>query len=135
MAKRIPARLTANEGRRFGVTVGLAFLALAGLAWWRGRVYVCVAFGAIGGVLILGGLVLPAYLGPVLRAWMGVAHLLARFTTPVFLGVVFYLVVTPVALLMRCFGASPLRPPGARSTGWIARAPGVPPGRDMERQF
>lgn len=128
MAERIPARLTAKEGRRFGLTVGLAFLVLAGLAWWRGRSLPCVTFGAIGGLLIVGGLALPAYLGPVYRAWMGMAHLLSRITTPVFLGVVYYFVLTPVGLLMRLFRATP-------PTGWIARPTGAPSGRDMERQF
>ena len=135
LADNIPARLTAAEGRRFGVSIGLAFLALAGVAWWRGRGHASVAFASIGALLALGGVALPTYLGPVFRAWMGLAHVMSRFTMPLFLGLVFYLVVTPVALLMRLFGASPLRRPKTGSSGWVARAPGQPVGRDMERQF
>src|SRR5438093_8943046 len=70
LAGRISARLTVAEGRRFGLTVGAAFLALAGLAWWRGRAHAGITFAVIGGLLILGGLLLPAHLGPVFRAWM-----------------------------------------------------------------
>jgi len=135
LAERIPARLTPADGRRFGLTVGLAFLVLAGVAWWRGRVHVAFVLAAIGGLLILGALLLPAHLGPVFRAWMGLAHVLSRITTPVFLGVVFYLVVTPVGLLMRLFGATPLPRPGTGSTGWIPRAPDARRRLDMERQF
>jgi hypothetical protein len=135
LADNIPARLTAAEGRRFGVSVGLAFLALAGVAWWRGRGHASVALATIGGLLVVGGVALPTYLGPVFRAWMGLAGVMSRFTTPLMLGLVFYLVVTPVALLMRLVGASPLRRPGAGASGWVARAPGRAGGRDMERQF
>lgn len=135
LADHIPARLTPAEGRRFGVSVGMAFLALAGVAWWRSRGHTSVALASIGGLLVLGGVALPTHLGPVFRAWMGLAHVLSRFTTPLLLGLVFYLVVTPVALAMRLFGASPLRRPRAGSSGWAARAPGRPAGRDMERQF
>jgi hypothetical protein len=84
---------------------------------------------------VVGGVALPTYLGPVSLAWRGLAQVISRFTTPLVLGCVFYLVVTPVALLMRLFGASPLRRPAAESSGWIARSPERPAGRDMERQF
>jgi hypothetical protein len=135
LAEGIPARLTAAAGRRFGLQVGSAFLVLAGLAWWRGRVHVCVGFAAVGGLLILGGALLPAYLGPVFRAWMGLARLVSGITTPVFLGIVFYVVVTPVGLVMRLLRASPLPRPGTGSSGWIPRAPEARRGLDMRRQF
>ena len=135
MADRIPARLTTAEGRRFGLTVGLAFLALAGLAWWRGRAYTCVVFSVLGGALIVGGLLLPAQLGPVYRAWIGLAHLMSKVTTPLFLGIVFYFVLTPVGLLVRLFGSRPLPRPQRGSTAWIPRDPSARRRLDMERQF
>src|SRR5690348_2030489 len=135
LAERISARLTVVEGRRFGLTVGVAFLVLSGLAWWRGRDPVAVIFAAIGGLLIAGGLVLPTRLGPVLRAWMGLAHLLSRITTPVFLGIVFYFVVTPVGLVMRLVGARPLPRPRRGSTGWIPRPAEARRRVDLQRQF
>jgi hypothetical protein len=127
--------LTAAEGRRFGLTVGLAFLALAAVAWWRGRLVGELAFGALGALLVVAGLVVPARLGPVFRAWMGLAHAISKVTTPVFLGLVFYVVVTPVALLMRLFGARALPRPEPGSSGWVTRAPEARRRLDMQRQF
>jgi hypothetical protein len=115
--------------------VGLAFLALAGVAWWRGRVVASVAFSVGGGALILGGLVLPTWLGPAQRAWMGLAHLMSRVTTPVFLGIVFYLVLAPVGLLLRLFGSHPLPRPVKGATAWIARDPTARRRLDMDHQF
>jgi len=135
LAERIPARLTAAEGRRFGVTVGLAFLGLAAVAWWRGRAHTYVVFGTVGGALTIAGLIVPTYLGPVWRAWMGLAHVLSRITTPVVLGVVYFVVLTPVAFVMRRFGSPPLARTLAGSSAWISRAPEARRRHDMERQF
>lgn len=135
MATGIPARLTSDAaGRRFALTVGGMFVALAAVTWWRGRLEVCVVFGILGALLILAGLTIPTRLGPVSRAWMGMAHLLSRVTTPMFLGIVFFVVVTPVGWLKRLFGSRPLyRPPG--SSAWITRPPDARRNSQMHRQF
>jgi hypothetical protein len=65
---------------------------------------------------------------------MGLAHLLSKVTTPIFLGIVFFVVVTPVGWLKRLLGSRPLRrPPG--SSAWITRAPDARRSLDMQRQF
>ena len=134
MASRVSARLTKAEGRQFAFTVGAAFVALAAVAWWRGRPSACGVLGGLGLLLIVAGLTIPAQLGPIQRAWMGLAHLISKVTTPVFLGVVFFLAITPVGWLMRLFGSRPLRrPPGP--TAWITRAPEARRSLDMHRQF
>jgi hypothetical protein len=66
--------------------VGGAFVALAGVAWWRGRHTIAIGLGALGTTLGLLGLLVPTRLGPVNRAWMGLATLLSRVTTPLFMG-------------------------------------------------
>lgn len=135
MAKPVSARLTPSEGRRFGFTLGAAFLALAAVAWWRGRETAGIGFAGLGTALLLAGLLMPTALGPVERAWLGFGRLLSKVTTPVFLGIVFYLVVTPVALLMRVLGRAPLRAPAPGTSAWIPRAPEARRRRDLERQF
>ncbi len=134
MAARISTRLTVAEGRRFGLTVGAAFLGLGGVAWWRGRERTGAVFAAIGALLIAGALLAPARLGPIYRAWMASAHGLSRVTTPLVLGVVFYCVLTPVGVLRRLLGASPLRRPQGAS-GWVPRPPATRRRMDLERQF
>jgi hypothetical protein len=105
---RVPARLSAREGRKFAFTVGGAFLALAALAWWRQRVLPSEIFGVLGGLFVVAGVVAPSQLGPVNRAWMGLDHAISKVTTPVFMAVVYFVVVTPIGLLMRLVGRRPL---------------------------
>src|SRR3972149_7215658 len=68
----------------------------------------------------------PAGLRPVHRVWMRGADLLAWVNTRLVLGLVYFLVMTPIGLLMRLAGRDPLdRRLGDRPSYWIARrAPG-----------
>jgi hypothetical protein len=135
LAAGIPARLSAAEGRRFGLTVGGAFLALAAVGWWRGRLHAALICAGIGALLVLSGLAVPGRLGPVIRAWMGLAHLLSKVTTPIVLGLVYFVVLTPAGFLMRLFGRRPLERPVNAKSWWVPRAPEARQRADMERQF
>ena len=134
MEAGIPARLTAAQGRKFGLTVGLAFLALAALLhFWRHRETAAAVMAAIGALLVVAALVAPTRLGPVERAWMGLAKAISKVTTPVFMAVVFFLVVTPIGFLMRVTGRRALVHREQEGGFWVSPASG---GRsDMERQF
>jgi hypothetical protein len=115
--------------------VGAAFLALSALLWWRGHADAAAILSAVGGVLVLGGLVIPGHLGPVYYAWMKLAVLLSKITTPVFMGIVYFLVITPVGLLMRALKRNPLRRSSTENSYWVVRSPGAGRRSDIERQF
>ena len=132
MAEGSPARLTAPEGRRFAFTLAAAFGALAGLFWWRERRTMATLFLVAAGAFALAGFLVPGKLGPVHRGWMGLAHAISRVTTPIFMGAVYFLVITPVGLARRAIGGNPLRAHQG-STGWVDRQ-GSPRG-DLTRQF
>jgi hypothetical protein len=126
------ARLTPGEGRKFAVTLAVAFGALAGVAWWRHSPRATLVFGAVAAAFALGGLLVPGKLGPVYRAWMGFALALSKVTTPIFMGVVYFLVITPIAAMRRALGGNPLRAHRG-ATGWVDRQQA--PRGDLTRQF
>jgi len=132
LAQRSPARLTPGEGRKFALTLAVAFGVLAGVAWWRESPRATLVFGALAGAFALGGLLVPGKLGPVYRAWMGFAHVLSRVTTPIFMAVVYFLVITPIAVIRRTLGGNPLRAHRG-ATGWVDRQQA--PRGDLTRQF
>ncbi len=135
MAERIPARLTAAEGRSFGLTVGGAFLVIAALMYWRGHARRAMVAGAVGAAFILGGLIVPTLMGPVQRGWMGLAHAISKVTTPIFMGIVYFVVMTPIGILRRTFGGNPLSPARTGNTAWVEHLPVTPDPKSMERQF
>ena len=54
-------------------------------------------------------LMAPAILAKPNRYWMKFSLLLARFVSPIVLGVLFYLLISPLALVLRVFGRDELR--------------------------
>ena len=92
------------------------------------------ALGVLGGGLLLAGLIVPGKLDPVYRAWMGFAHALSRVTTPILMSIVYFLVITPIALFMRGFGYDPLRQRVERGGRWRTRDAGSRRS-DLGRQF
>jgi len=135
VAEGIPARLTPEEGRKFGWTVGAAFLALSGLLWWRGRVTAPLVFAVLGAALVLAGLVAPTRLALVQRVWMGFGRILSRFTTPLFMGVVYFLILTPTGWVMRLLGKNPVARPAVEGSFWVRRPGGAGKHGRMDRQF
>ena len=134
MAAAISARLTAAEGRRFGLTLGAAFVALAGVLWWRGRPGAWIPL-VLGVALVVAAVALPTRLEPVQRAWLGLGAAISNVTTPVFLGVVYFGAILPIGLLLRARGRNPLTRQRSTATCWVPRPAEARSRRDMERQF
>ena len=125
-------RLTRAEGRRFGLTLGTAFVAFASLLWWRERQTTASVIFTLGSILLLGGVLAPTRLGPIERAWMGLARTISKVTTPIFMSVVYFLVITPVGILRRTLASNPLRRDPESESYWVRRET---PKSDIERQF
>ena len=135
MAERISARLSpASQGRKFGLTVGTAFLLLAGVAYWRGSLKTATVLGSIGAALLLGALVAPAQLLPVERAWMGLAHAISKVTTPILMGVLYFAFFTLIGWVRRATGRNSLIRTKTAGSFWVDR-PATQRRGDLERQF
>jgi len=134
LATGIPARLSPGEGRKFAFTLAAAFFVVTAVVWWRGHPTLMRVFAGLGGTFLVLGVVIPGRLGPVYRAWMGLARAISKVTTPIFLGVVYFLVVTPIAPLMKAIGKAPLRVDRNAATYWVTRAP-ESRRSDLTRQF
>jgi hypothetical protein len=68
--------------------------------------------------------------------WMALGHLLGRIVSPIVLGLIFFVLITPVALLGRIAGRDPLRiKPRAISSYWINREPAGPAPDSFKNQF
>ena len=140
MAKLDSTRLmtyTAAKGRKFGFTVGGAFAVIAFISLWRNHDTAPKVFGAIALVLIAASLAAPLSLEKVEAGWMRLAHLISRVTTPIFMAIVYFVVLTPMGLLRRTFGSNPMVHEDEHGTFWIERAAKEKEKErlGMERQF
>ncbi len=112
-----------KEYRKFGISVGIAFLLLATLFWWKDFPNALRVTGVLGTLLLLGGLIAPGLLKWPYRGWMKFASVMNWFTTRVILLLLFYLAITPMGLLLRLLGKRPLAMgfDKAAETYWIKR--------------
>jgi hypothetical protein len=125
--------LTRGEGRRFALTVGGAFLALAAILAWRDHRPIATVFVSMAGLLIAAGVVIPDRLGPIQSGWMMFAHAISRVTNPIVMGVVYFLILTPVGLIRRIVSGPRLSRARGQESCW-AQVDGNRSG-DMRRQF
>ena len=104
-----------------------------------------IIVGSFGGWLFLACSILfliitlkiPTILTPLNLAWTKLGLLLSKIFNPIILGVVFLLIVTPIAIIRKIFGKSALRlktKPNVESY-WINRTPPGPKTGSMTRQY
>src|SRR4051812_25859696 len=121
--------------RSFGLVFAAFFTVLAAHRAWTGQDYLWLAVAAI--VMIVLALTVPAVLAPFNRLWYRFGMLLSRIFQPVVLGLLFFVTVTPIALIMRLTGKDPLRLRFAKDLDsyWIVRDPSGASGSSLNRQF
>lgn len=129
-------KVVAGSNRSFGF-VFTVFFAIVGLLpllqkgsvhWWLLGVAV---------LFLATALTNPKLLAPLNRIWFQLGLLLHNITNPIIMGVIFFGVVTPMALVMRMLGKNPLALTynvDAESY-WIMRDPPGPASQSMKNQF
>ena len=97
--------LDRNGLRNFGLTTGAIVAVLFGLffPWLLGRSMPLWPW-VLCGTLVVWALLAPVSLRPVYRVWMRFGLLMSRVTTPVILSLVFYVVITPIAVIRGLLG-------------------------------
>ncbi|MGB0574752.1 MAG: SxtJ family membrane protein [Alphaproteobacteria bacterium] len=125
-----------SSNRAFGIvfTVVFAIIGLWPLPWGDSPHWWALVIAA---VFLLTALIIPKSLAPLNRAWMRFGLLLHKVVNPLIMGLVFFLTVTPTALIMRALGKDPLkrRLDKDATTYWIDRTPPGPDPDSMPRQF
>lgn len=122
--------------RNFGLLMACVLLLAGGWLWWQGAASWPWTAGA-SALLAVIGLAVPAALGPFYRGWMIFALILGWIMTRVILTLVYYLVLTPIALVGRAFGEQflPLKKSTGAKSYWVRRTGPARPKSDYERQF
>jgi hypothetical protein len=103
---------------KFGMTMGTAFLVITGLFFFRHK-YTAAAYSfVISDLFFIIGLVVPVFLKLAYIVWMRLALILAWVNTRFILTILFYLVFTPIGLVMRLFRIDLLERKKNKGTYW-----------------
>ena len=124
--------VTIGSNRSFGIVFSIVFLLIAiyplinseGLRVWS--LIIAVIF-------LFLGLINSKILTPLNKLWFKFGILLGRIVSPIIMGVIFFLVVTPIALIMRAIGKDLLNLKFNKDKSyWIEKAG---PKSKMKNQF
>ena len=125
-----------STNRSFGIVFACVFLIIAAWPllqanaprWWAAGI--AVVFAVIA-------LTRPVILAPLNSNWIKLGILLGKIVAPIALGILFFVVITPLALVMRLVNKDPLRlkQDHAVKSYWVAREPPGPPPDSMTNQF
>jgi hypothetical protein len=121
--KQFPSR---QELSWFGLIVLCLFAIVGALVWWhagslRAAQYVWIAGAALTAAFYaFRPLRLPLY-----HAWMTLVAPIGWLISHVLLGTVYYIILTPIGMILRLIGNDPMDrdPNRARGSYWIARQP------------
>ena len=130
MAEALPSN------RKFGFLFVVVFGLLAGFSWWRGGASFPV-FAGLSAAFLLAATLVPVVLTPLNRAWMLFALLLHKVTSPIILGVMFFGLFAPVAVVLRLRRRDLMKRKFDRAAGsyWNPRVPPGPPGDSLKNQY
>ncbi len=123
--------------RTFGFVFTGIFLLIAAYLWYHdGKTVAIQTFLLLAAAFLAFTLFMPIALRPLNKAWYKLGLLMGRVVSPIVLGVLFFILITPIAIVMRLAGRDPLklRKQNVQSH-WVDRSPPGPESTSFKDQF
>ena len=108
----------------FGLLLLLFFVVLGGLVFWLGQSStMAIALWATGAILSVSYYLVQQLRVPMYRMWMYLFFPIGWAVSHVMFGLIFFVILTPIGLLMRWGGRDPMesRQDPGKQTYWIKR--------------
>mgnify|MGYP001208736133 CR=1 FL=1 len=121
-----------NQNRSFGLLFFIVFIALA---LWpltnQGEINIYLVIISL--IFLTLGFLNSKILSPFNKAWIKLGEILGRFIAPVVMAIIYFLILTPISLLVRLSGKDLLKlKKNKSSTYWIKREKNI---GNMDKQF
>jgi hypothetical protein len=130
----VKPQLPTNQ--KFGWFFSSMFAVLAAYSYWK--VWDKFAVTALVVALMFAALTLlhPKLLSPLNRLWYQLGMLLGKIVSPIVLGIIFFVLITPTSLVTRLFGRDELKlKKRSAESYWIDRSPPGPSSDSFNNQF
>ena len=122
--------------RKFGWFFAAVFSAVAAYAYWRGWNTVSLVTLIPAFLFAIATLFSPQLLAPLNRLWYGLGMLLGKIISPIVLGLIFFVLITPVSLVTRLFGRDELKmKKRSVKSYWTDRSPPGPSSDSFKNQY
>lgn len=122
--------------RKFGMFFSVLFIGLGAYLAWVGRREVAYFLFIIGVSFGLVSTVASHWLLPLNRAWFRLGLLLGRIVNPIVLALIFFLLITPCALVIRLIKRDVLRLRMQKHDSyWVERSPSELAPESFKNQY
>ena len=113
------------SNKSFGRLFLIIFLVLTITGYFIQNSFLIIASLSISIIIFISLMINPDLLGPFNKLWMLFGFMLGKIISPIVLGLLFFLVISPVALLCKMFGRDELRLKGSTASSyWVDRREG-----------
>ena len=128
--------LNLPTNRKFGWFFAAIFALFAAYAHWKSWGEAATIALILSTIFTVVSLVSPQLLSPLNRLWYGLGLLLGKIVSPIVLGMMFFLLITPISLITRLFGRDELKiKKRSVDSYWVDRSPPGPPSDSFRNQY
>lgn len=124
---------------KFGLSFAGIFAVIATYTAWKGSPHLPWVMALLAVIFGLLALIAPNLLSWPNRLWFKLGEVLGKVVSPIVLGLLFFVLITPVALVMRLSGRDALRLRRLRrqdkASYWITRDPLGPSPNSYKQQY
>ena len=121
-----------ENNKSFGILFFIIFLLIALWPLLNSEFIRMWALG-IASIFLVLGFINSKILTPVKKSWIKLGEILGKIIAPIVMGIIYFLIITPIGLLMRLVGKDVLNLKfNKNDTYWIKRAKNI---NTMKRQF
>ncbi len=100
--------ITKKQLRTFGLVLALFFGAIGLVHFLKGHTPQNYWFWGVAGLVLLVSLAIPGLIKPIYHVALFLGHILGWINTRLILGLIYFLIFTPIGLMMRLLGKDPL---------------------------
>jgi len=123
--------------KQFGIVLAAILIIFGAIHFLKHRMILAQWFCGIGLIVLCIGLLAPRMLKNVYAIFLKVAHAIGWFNTRVILILIYYVILTPIALILGIFGKDLLSRKIEKSVSsyWAARQSTKPAKEQLKKQF
>lgn len=123
--------------RQFGMVLAGILIVFGAIHFIKHRMIFTQWFCGVGLIVLCLGLLVPRMLKNVYTVFLKVAHAIGWFNTRGILIMIYFLLVTPIAIVMKIFGKDPLNRKIDKNalTYWVKRPVPKTTKEQLEKQF
>lgn len=125
-----------KQNRHFGLLLSILFLILAIYLIFLKSLLVGQLFAILSGIIFLVTIFRPRALNRITKTWLRFGDILGHVISPITLGIIFFLLITPVGLISKIFGRDELllKKKNVKSY-WLHRNKNTDQSNSFQRQF